>query len=108
MKLNKNLRPDFCINFSLDWDAIIIAEKTLSDPNGNTSYLVFDIKTLEKVQEVEVCLVDKTIPSKFTGVPENIYEERYTDFMSTPYSANPMLSKVVSWHNGDFILCPVY
>ncbi len=49
MKVDKNNDIKFKINFSLDRDALIIAEKTLNDPSGKTSYLVFDINTLQKI-----------------------------------------------------------
>lgn len=108
MKINKDFWPKFKINFSLDRDALVIAESEIIDEQGKTSYLVFDINTLEKIQEVEVCLIDKNIPSNFTGVPDNLYEESYAYFMETPYSISKFVSKVVSWANGNYILVPVY
>lgn len=77
------------------------------DPLGKTSYLVFDIKTLQKIQEVEVCLVDKNIPTNFLNVPTP-YDEQWIHFTETSYAVHKNLTKVVSWANGNYILCPVY
>lgn len=42
------------MQFTLDWDAIVITENAYDSYSSKTSAMIFDINSLEKITEIEV------------------------------------------------------